>query len=199
MDEKLRKRLMFLGTLFVAIAFISSYAAFNYSTSTVTSTTTTTATKTYFVSGTANGTVSGYSNGALVLLNRSANASVGNATVKILSGLEANGSISSYIELNNSFQVLLSTINAYSLEQLVDTGLGSNSIASVNASSYIVLPSRMTLYLNTQSVAVTLQQTNFSINLYPISPVGTKVKLKINALVAPNGTVYDNQVILSKE
>jgi hypothetical protein len=195
LDEKKKKLIYFLGTLFVAVAFISSYAAVGSFASTSTVTTTITASRTYFVSGSANGVVSGYSNGAtLVLSNSSFSAKAGN----VLTALEDNGSISSFIDLSGNYQVLLSTMNAYSLQQYMDKQLNSSNATSVNASTYIALPSKVELFLGSQAIPVTLTQTNYSVSIYPLLPLNTTVKFNLNAIVSGNGTVYNNQLTLKQ-
>ncbi len=129
-------------------------------------------------------------------LNSSANSTTSNDVTNIFSGLESNGSISSYIAQGTNFEVLLSTINAYSLQQVLYTKLNSTKIATVNATSSVTLPARLTLYLSTTAEPILLAQRNYTVNIFPLKPLGTSVKLDINAIVWANGTVEDNQVTL---
>jgi hypothetical protein len=198
LNENRKKQIIFIGTMFVAVMFISSYAAFgnnsNYTSSS--STTTVSNLKTYFASGAANGIVSGYSRGATVELSNSlTNATTGNQIVGILSTMQANGSISSYLEFNNNFQVLLSTMNAYSLQQILQKKLNTPNV-TVNASTYVVLPSRITLIISTIAAQIALSQTNYSISILPLKPPGTSIKININAIVWQNGTVANGQITL---
>lgn len=190
---------MFLGSLFVAVIFLSSYGAFNNNTATTSSTTSIANVKTYFVSGSSNAIVVNYSNVATLLVNKSVNASSSNQILATLNTLESNGSINSYIEINNSFQIFLSTINAYSLEQLFYTKLGSNKTTAVNASSIVSLPKTITMYLNKQSVPMHLTQTNYSMNIFPLRQVGNTIKVSLNAIVTANGTVYQNQITIKQQ
>ena len=196
MDEKGKKLVYFIGMLFVAVAFISSYAAVgNNGVTTATSTSTVAPSRTYFVSGAANGIVSGYSNGATLTLE---NASFSAGAANALMALERNGSISSYIDLSGSYQVLLASMNAYSLQQAMDTLLNSGNATSVNASTYVALPRSIDLYLGKQMVPVTLTQANFSVNMHPLKPLNTTIKFNINTIISANGTVFDNQITLKQ-
>ncbi len=196
MDEKKKKLIYFLGTLFVAIAFVSSYAAVGSFATTSTVTTTIAApSKTYFVSGSANGVVSGYSSSAVLVLR---NSNLSSAASNALAALEGNGSISSYLSMNGSYQVLLSSMNAYSLQQDINRRLNSSNATYVNASTEIVLPSKVYLALGSQTVAVTLPQRNYSINVYPLMPLNATIRFNLNAIIAGNGTIYNNQLTLKQ-
>jgi hypothetical protein len=196
LDEKKKKLIYFLGTLFVAIAFVSSYAAVgSFATTSTVTTTIAVPSKTYFVSGTANGVVSGYSSSAVLVLR---NANLSSAASNALAALEGNGSISSYLSMNGSYQVLLSSMNAYSLQQDINRRLNSSNATYVNASTEIVLPSKVYLALGSQTVAVTLPQRNYSINVYPLMPLNATIRFNLNAIIAGNGTIYNNQLTLKQ-
>lgn len=196
MDEKQKKTLYFIGTVVVAIAFVSSYASVgSFATTTSTTTTITAPSKTYFVSGIANGVVSGYSNAGTLKLN---NLNLSSETSNILAALERNGSISSYIGFNDSYQVFLGTMDAYSLQQYVNGQLNYTNATTMNASTYVTLPSSVTGALGGQSVPIKLQHTNYSVSIYPLLPLNATVTFKLNAIVSGNGTVYNNQVTLKR-
>jgi hypothetical protein len=89
-------------------------------------------------------------------------------------------------------------MNAYSLQQVVNRRLNSINATYVNASTYVVLPSKVQLSLGSQTVTVTLQQVNYSVDIYPLMPLNTTIKFNLNAIIAGNGTVYDNQLILKQ-
>ncbi len=196
MDPKKKKLIYFLGTLFVAVAFVSSYAAVGSFATTSTVTTTIAApSKTYFVSGTANGVVSGYADSAILVLS---NTNFSSDTSNVLTALEDNGSISSYLDLNGSYQVLLASMNAYSLQQVVNKKLASSNAVYVNTSTYVMLPPKVQLALGSQIVPVPLSQRNYSINIYPLMPLNTTIKFNLNAIIAGNGTIYNNQLTLKQ-
>lgn len=192
MNSKTKKLLIFLGTLFVAISFISGYASVNNNYNISSTSTTSVPAKADFASGVVNGIVSGYSNSATLRLNGStANSNTANEVSGLLVELQDNGTINSYDNngFNNSYQVFLSTINAYQFAELVNSKLSSNTITIVNASSTVTLPSKVTLSVNGQQVPnILLTLRNYSVNLSPLKAINSTVRVKINTLVWLNGT-----------
>ncbi len=188
----------FLLSLFVAIIFIGSYAAFNNNSTFGTSSASTTVQsgQTYFVTGTTNAVVTGYGDAADVLIsgNTSATTAVGN----VLQAMQANGSISSYFPYGSGYNVFLNTINAYSLEQALDNATTANTV-SVNATSYVTLPRTVLMYYNTQQIRVSLSDQNYTMTILPLQMVGSNVSVSVRALVTVNGSIYNNQVSVSQK
>ncbi len=200
LDDKKKKAIMFWGTMLVAVMFISSYAAVgnNNVTSTRNTTTSTVNVRTYPAFGTANGVIVGYGQGATLMFNKSVNATTGNQIVSLLGSLEANGSINSYNPIANSnFSILLGTANAYGIQQLFRSKLSWGNSISVNSTSTLELPSIVKLYVSTQAASVRLSQTNYTVYMYPLRPPGTIVNVSVKATITANGTVYQNQLVVT--
>ncbi len=193
MEEKTKKIVFFIGSLFVAVIFLSSYLAFgNNNTSAQGSTTTTVRpVQTVFVTGSVNGTVSGYGSLANLTVNASQKGIAGN----VLSSLEANGLVDSYISTGYGYQVALYNLSAYSLGQEVAMAAG-NSV-SVGAATYLILPSTVTLYYSKEPVTVVVPSTNQTVFIGNVPKVGAKANLTVSALVGSTGVVYDNQFRVS--
>ncbi len=189
MDKK--KTLELIGTIFITVIFIASYAAFGSNGSNTTSTTTITPQKTYFVSGTANGTVNGYGAGITIqIMNQSAASAVAN----VLAEMQSNSSISTYVSTaNGSYEAFAQNINAYQLQQALYKRTNANSV-SVQALTTFTLPVSITMYYNTQAIPVTMPQKNYTVTLSPLVGTGSQIRLRLQALVTANGTIYDNQL-----
>lgn len=197
MDEKTKKVLMFVVTALFALTFISSYASFGNNNVNYNSSGSTTAKNqaTYFVAGTANGIVAGYAPGVTVIVkNKTAFGAVGNT----LTAMQANGSISNFVTLNNTYQIFTQKINAYSLQQVIFSRVNSTMLA-VNSSSYVTLPQVISLNYSKQTVQVHLLQTNFSVQVSPVAAIGSTVHLSVHALITANGTVLNNQITLKQQ
>ncbi|MCW6160318.1 MAG: hypothetical protein LVQ95_04500 [Candidatus Micrarchaeales archaeon] len=198
MEEKKKKIVTFIGTLFVAIMFVGSYAAFNNNSgnsSTSTATTTVQGGATYFVSGNANAVVTGYSQLATVSLE-SNNTALSSLASNELAQLQNNGSISNYVAQGNGFQIFTQNMNAYKLQQLLASKLGSANV-SVNASTSFSLPRTLPLTYRNQIVDVKLTNTNFTAPASPLQDIGTNVTVVVHALVYANGGIYDNQITIT--
>ncbi len=182
-----------IAGLILASAILLSYASFgNNNITSTNSTTTLKNVATYFVGGTANGMVAGYSPSlSVVAKNLNQSAIVSN----VLSMLEANGSVSNFVGSNRSYQVLMGNMNAFSLQQILYRKANPN-YTTVNASAYLLLPPSISLvfYKNNQTVIVYLVQRNFTVQLTPVRAVGANVPVVVHALVTDNGTVYNNQL-----
>lgn len=197
MDRKLRNIVLLLGAIFVAGIFLSSYASFNDNNLGNSSTTTTIkSVQTVYAAGNANAIITNYSDIAYVSLNNNSNAT-SNTVTSLLSTLEADGSVQNYIYTNSSFEVVLANLSAYGLQQMVFNQTRSNTI-NVGATTDIMLPTNVTLYYTgaTSSTPITIPLTkrNYTVYMKNIKSIGTKIPVGISALLARNGTVYNNQI-----
>ena len=113
-----------------------------------------------------------------------------------LSAFEANGSISNYIHVNGGYQIALSGVNAYALQQSIRniTALANSNITTT---AYLLLPANALLYVNSYPVTVALSKKNYSISLTGIKPLGSSLNLSVFALITKNGSVYNNQIRLN--
>ncbi len=198
MDDKKKKIVTFIGTLFVAIMFVGSYAAFNNNSgnsSTSTATTTVQGGATYFVSGNANAVVIGYSQLATISLESNSSALSSRASNE-LAQLQNNGSISNYVAQGNGFQIFTQNMNAYRLQQALVSKLGGSNV-SVNASTSFSLPKILPLIYRNQIVDVKLTNTNFTAPTSPLQDIGSNVTVIVHALVYANGDIYNNQITIT--
>lgn len=200
MDQKKKQIIFLLGSIFVAVIFLSSYAAFssNGGSSTVTSTLKSQVTVPTF--GNSNAVIVNYSTtNANVTIYNHFNSSKTNIT-KIFSQLQANGSIQSYSSTsNNVYQIVLSTLSPYQLQQIIynKTGL-SNSSINVSSVTYVKLPSNVTLYTSTNiPVVVFPPKTNYSVYLKNVKKIGARINVSISALLTRNGSIYNNMFRVS--
>ncbi|MGD0510597.1 MAG: hypothetical protein ABSA33_02035 [Candidatus Micrarchaeaceae archaeon] len=192
MDAKKKKMIFFIGSIFVAIIFLSSYAAFSSNSAKTTATTTIKVPATYFSTGSANAVISNYSDIAYVTLHNSTNYSRG-ALTKVISALVSNGSALNYIYANNSYEVVLSQMSAYQLKELLNKNSTLGGV-TVGSTTYVTMPKSVTLYYGAQPIPVNLNSRNFSIYMNEIGPVGDVVSLSVSALLERNGTVYNNEI-----
>jgi hypothetical protein len=192
MDANKKKIIFLLGSIFVAIIFLSSYAAFSNNGSGSSSSSTIKTQASYFSTGTSNAIISNYSSIAYVTVSNGSNSSNENIT-RILSQLEANGSVQNYIYDNNSYQVVLVSISAYELQQLLNRNASSNSIINVGATTYVMLPSTVIMYYTNQPITVHLKSRNYSVYLTNVKPIGSVLNVSVSGLLARNGSIYNGQ------
>lgn len=198
MDDKKKKIFTFLGSLFVAIMFIGSYAAFNNNsgnTSSSTATTTTGGGATYFVSGTANAVVTGYSQLATVSLSSNSSA-LSTIAGNVLAQMQNNGSISNYVAQGSGFQIFTQGMNAYTIQLILVSKLGGSNV-SVNATTSLALPKTIPLLYRAQIVDVKLVNSNFTTPIVPLREIGANVTVNVHALIYANGSVYNNQITIT--
>lgn len=194
MNQKTKNLILLLGAVFVAIIFLSSYLSFNNNNAASTSTSTIKNVQTVYASGAANGIISNYSGIVYITSNytNSTKSDVANA----LLNLQSSGAVQSYVYLNNTFQVILGNVSAYTFQQTLynNTGLG-NSIG-VGSTTYVTLPSSITLYYANTPVSIYLPKGNYSVYMSNVRQIGTKVSFGVGALITSNGSVYDGQLRL---
>ncbi len=187
--EKRKKMMLFLGAMVVGVMFVTSYAAFGNNGSAPTSSTTITQ-STYPVFGSANAVVTGYGSSLSVTL---VNQSADNALNSTLSALESNGTITNFIPTSNGFIVYAPGNAPYTVQQAFYSSLPPNSIA-LNGSESVSIPSRMVLYYYGTAINVYTNITNFSVPAQMLKPTGANVPVSVQALVLPNGNVYNNNI-----
>jgi hypothetical protein len=198
LEQKKSKQLtIFLLSLFVAVIFVTSYAAFNNSAYFgTTATTTVQGGQTYFVTGVTNGIVSGYGTSAQIIItgNGTASTEVGN----ILQQMQINGSITEYFPYGSGYDAFLNTINPYALQQLLVTMAPPNTI-TINATSVVTLPNTIQLYYSTQAIKVMVPSRNYTLTIMPLQSIGSNVPLSVRALVTASGSIYNNQISVSQK
>lgn len=196
MDEKKKKFILFLGSVFVAVIFLTSYASFGNNRAMTTSATTTVIVRSFPAFGSSTATVTGY--GAAAHVGIGANASAAsNAMPGLLSILQSNGTINNYIGSNRSYEVYSSKIDAYALQGLLRSAVNQSNAITVTATAYIRLPQNLTLYYSTYPINVYLNGRNYSVNMTNLKAVGSTVNVSVSALVTSNGLVYNNQLSVS--
>lgn len=194
MDKSKRKSIvMLIGSLFVAIIFLTSYAAFSNNVSTKTSTATTIkSTRTFFVSGNSTAIIKSYSNIAFVRLVNQTNST--SRVESVLSKLQSNGTVSNFVYTNQTYEVFLLATDPYSFKQILINQTQLTNSLNVSSIAYVALPQNVTLFYNTVPVPITQTAKNYSILLSNLKGVNTSINITVSALVAPNGTVYNNQI-----
>lgn len=193
MDSKKKKMIFLVGSIFVAIIFLSSYAAFSSNGTKATTTTTIKNPSTYFSTGSANAVITNYSDIAYITLENSTNYSRNNVT-KIIALLVSNGSAFNYVYTNNSYEVVLGQMSPYQLKDLLEANATLKNNTQVGSTTYVALPKTILLYYGTQPITVNLKSRNYSIYMNNIGPVGDTVNVIVSALLERNGSVYNNEI-----
>ena len=106
----------FVGALFVAVIFLTSYAAFSGNSSRNTTSTTSTV-ATYYAVGSTNAAITGYN--STLFVNVSCKGILQNQTVNrinaVATQLENNGSVLTYSSSGNNFQIGPQNMNSKSI------------------------------------------------------------------------------------
>lgn len=199
MEDKTKKMIFTIGSLFVAIIFVTSYAAFGNTTN-APSTTTSTAgpTNTILATGQANGIIENYSYIVnITVANASQNAKL-NLT---LSNLESNNTVISFFARNSTtYTAELSGIGAYSFYTYLTNTLNYSNV-SVGGTALVRLPATVNMQygtINPQQAPISLAPKNYSVLLPNLLPIGTTITLKIQALVTETGHVAGNNLKLTR-
>lgn len=192
MDAKKKKIIFVLGAIFVAVIFLSSYAAFSNNGTAATTTSTIKSESTFYAFGSSTAIVTNYSDIANVTLINSTNSSKGQVS-NAISELEANGTVQNYIYTDNSYQVVLSSISPYQLQQFIYNKTNMTNTISVGSTAFVMLPGNVTLYYTNQPIRVSLANRNYSLYISKAVAINTTVNVSISGLLARNGSIYDGQ------
>jgi hypothetical protein len=194
MENDKRKRVLFLiGSIIVALMFVSSYAAFGNNGSVQTTTTTTTIGYTIPVFGTANAVVIGYGSKFTIYLSKNASSNLINST---LSNLQLNGSISNYIGLQKVFTIYAGNMSSYSLLGLLNKAMPQNSIIA-NVSENVTLPTSilMTYPSTGRQVEAYFYHRNAIVYRGSFSAIGSNTPVHISALIFVNNATVENYTL----
>ncbi|MDE1870951.1 MAG: hypothetical protein KGI06_01800 [Candidatus Micrarchaeota archaeon] len=196
MDANKKKLIFFLGSVFVAVIFLTSYAAFSNNGGASSTTTTIKSQATVFATGDSNAIVYEYGSVAYVSPVNATNSSK-SRLADAVSQLESTGSVQNYIETNGTFQLILnSNMSAYALQQWLYKDLG-NGTARVGSNAYIRLPSSVQLHYNNAPIGVYVPISNYSVYMASVVPLNSTISVGISALLLRNGSVYNNQFRVS--
>jgi hypothetical protein len=196
MEAKNKRWIFLIGSILVALIFLSSYAAFSNNNSGTTSTSTIKPATTYFATGSSRAQISNYSDIAVVTLADTSNAAT-NSTVNAISDLESNGSVQDYTYTNGSYQIVLSSISPYDLQQILYAKTGLNNSMNVSSTATITLPKNVILHYAGQPINLDLQNRNYSVYLSNVRAIGSVINVSISALLARNGSIYNGQLRVS--
>ncbi len=197
MNEKTKKFVFLIGAIMIAVIFITSYAAFsnNNTANATTSTVSAAPQQTVFASATTNGIITNYTQIAYVESANSSNSS-GAKLGQIMSQLEANSSIYSYIYVNDSYEAYLSNVSAYDLQELLYKDFNSTNAISIGSTADILLPSSISMYYSNSSppISVPLSNRNYTVYITGLKSIGSSLNLSVSALITTRGTIYNNQL-----
>lgn len=188
MEKRSKEIMFFLGSVFVALIFLSSMIGSGNVISgpsggqgqqkNVT---------TFFAAGTVNATVTGYESSAVVTL---ANESLDNETNTLLLGLEDNGSVTTYNQMGNQFSIYLGTMDSYGLQGMLSDRLGNSSF-TISSRMLVSLPGIVTLHAYNQSIPVRFKQGSYSLSATHMEAVNSSMPMYVSAIVAFVNNSYE--------
>lgn len=197
-----RKKLtQLLLSIFIALIFLSSYAAFvnntNSNQSHTNPHTTITPPQTLYAYGFSNASIIGYNNtmNLLIACKNKANSSfISSQLTQMFSRLEKNNTVSNYYPIQNTILVQAGNTDAHGLYRYIINNVNASVVSCLNFSSTAIvqLPSQLRLSIGKQTYTIYVPQ-NMSVYQLPVflSPfVVNQINVKISALVAANGTLY---------
>ncbi len=200
-----KKLLEVLGSIFVAVIFIASYAAFGSTGPTnMQPSTTSTIPPTTFGIGNTNALIYGYGQLMYIDINCN-NSSVVNLTnskiTNVLSELEINNSINNYFSSNlTTFNVYTGKSDSFGVKAVVNSSLDNSSRSCTNfvGQLNIRLPQIVKFTLSGQKLSITMPPKSLNETiLAKVRPIGENLPIRIGALITANGTVYGNFTITS--
>ena len=195
--EKRKKKILFAASALVGIMFVFSYLGVSGNAPSTTSSSTTTMgqVSSFFASGTANATITGYASTAILTLNTNA-TEVSNAVASYLSSMRNNGTIQNYVSDGQTYDLILGNVSAYALQQMLYSQLNSTNAITLSSTANARLVGRADMFVGSQELFVPINGT-YQLNFTPLIPANSLIKLGVQALLTQNGLVYNNQVTVS--
>ncbi len=193
-----RKKLIELvGSIFVALIFLSSYAAFgNVSPSNSNGTTTLRPSQTVYATANGNAIITSYGGVMNINVLCSNVTSVSNSLNSELQVLERNGSVSNFYS-QQAAQILVQAGNTstYPLFLLLykDTGTYA-SCTNFTSTANVKLPNRMTFYIPSQStsaiISIPSDMQAYSLPVELHRNMSDTINVTASALLTLNGSIY---------
>ena len=185
----------FLVALFVAVIFITSYAAFSSFGGTPVTTTKTghTAPPTLYAAGIANATLVNYTPTLNLTVNcKNTSTNVSAKVTALLNKLQANGSVSSVYTFGKNSTLLDGNDNTIQLYHLISANTNSSSCLSYSTGGEVRLPRVIKLSVENQVAEVSTNNTLYTVPVTLSSNLSNTIKVRIGALLTQNGTLYGN-------
>ena len=190
MQDSTKKKLMFIGSIVVAVMFLTSYAAISNNISNVSTTTTKqVALVPYPFFGSANATVTSYSSAANITVP---NATVSSEVYNALQALESSNKITDYINTTGGYSIFLGTnFTPYQLQK----SIANISGAKVQSLTYVKLPEIIKMsYSNGPVVDVLAKNLTYPVQISPIPESNSIIPVRVDAIVNQNYQIYNADI-----
>lgn len=193
-----KKLMEIIGSIFVALIFLSSYAAFGGGAVSPNTTTTVLPSQTYYASARGTAAITSYAPVLNINISCSNITSVSAKLNSALVSLERNGSVSNFYS-QQAAQILVQagSIASNQIYGLLLSRIGAGSACTSFASSANVhLPSRMNFYVPSQKTSVLilipggLQSASVPVKF--AQNMSGAVNVSVSVLLTINGAIYGN-------
>ncbi len=191
MDSKKKKMVLFLGSMLVAIMFLTGIAGLGGGGGVPSSNAPTAAhklhiTNTFLAVGIVNATVYGYGSSIKLVLY---NDSYANYTAAVLTSMESNGSITTFTQSPEAFQLYAGKYDAYQVYLKLANNLGSSNF-SFSVPEYVRLSPYAKLSVRNTTIEVnTSLEQDYQLYANLTKPNST-VETKVMALVGILNNTY---------
>ena len=188
--------MMLIGTIIVAVMFVSAYMVSNNSTGNTTSTTSIrqSCTSGPWVNESVPATLNGYASSFSLTVTNS--ASVVNSTSTLLNSMVSNGLIIEVTPNNNAFDILSANDSApYAIYSALSSSIGANAITGTSAKASVSLPSTFVVSFSGSSVRITPTTTKYLMPVSSIEALGSTVPVKVLTLLTSTGGVCGNMTV----
>ena len=199
-----KKRMIELvGALFIAMIFLTSYAAFSNSGSRPSANTTAPVqVQTYYATGRTQANITSYGQVLAVNVSCSNSTAVSSSLNRMLAAMESNGSVSNfYSPMQGRILVQLGNYTAYKAYSLLAVGIGPGAACTSFASqASVLLPARMSFMIplakSSYTVLIPGSQRSVTLPITLNSIMGKSINVSVAALITTNGTIYGSMSVV---
>lgn len=197
-----KKLIELVGSIFVAVIFLTSYAAFG-SNSNGSNTATTTAPQQQTIFAKAYGTVNITSYGSELNVNISC-SNVTNVSARLnseLADMEKNGSVSNfYAQQASQILVQAGNLSSYKIFQILSQKINeSKACTGFGASANIQLPSSMSFHISGQKsgyiITIPSDQRSYALQIMLTQNAIRRINVSVSGLLSVNGSVSGSLVV----
>lgn len=194
-----RKKLAeLLGSIFVALIFLTSYAAFGNEQVKTNTTTTTVPAQTFYASAHGFANITSYAPYLNINISCSNVSNVSSELNNALMPFYKNGSVSNfYLQQASSMLVQTGNMSSNSIYSLLIKEIdGSAACTSFYSSANLKLPSRMSFYVPTQKsnviILINASQQGASVPIELTQNMSNSINVSVSALLTATGSIYGN-------
>jgi hypothetical protein len=193
-----KKLIELIGSIFVAMIFISSYAAFGVGRITVNTTTTVQQQQTFYAIAQTTANIISYGSTMNINISCQNVMNLSRQVNDLLADLESNNSVS-YFYSQQAGQIIVQSgkVDTYANYNSISSYMGVNAnCTEFTSSATVMIPNKMNFYAPLQKssmiILISNNRRDYSVPIKFVNNMSNTLNVSVSALLTLNGSIYGN-------